>query len=250
MTVEEFVALIPGFAEKSHADKAKLFGWYLHTYKKSGRFTAADLRACYDATHLPLPTNLNPYLSALSEQKPPGLIRDSRGYRLENRVRTALDAKYGQSRSTVVVSTILGDLPAKIPSVAERVFLSEALVCFRNSAFRASIVMAWNLAYSHLLDWIFNDPTRLAAFNAAITVRFNKKTLVVVKVSDFEELKEWELIEIANTASLYSKNITKILNEKLTRRNISAHPSNVVVTQPQAEDVITDLVNNVVLHLT
>jgi len=34
-----------------------------------------------------------------------------------------------------------------------------------------------------------------------------------------------------------------------TRRNMAAHPSSVVMIQYQAEDAITDLVNNVVLKL-
>ena len=45
-------------------------------------------------------------------------------------------------------------------------------------------------------------------------------------------------------------NIIKILKEKLVKRNIAAHPSSVVVVQSQADDVVTDLVNNVVLALT
>jgi hypothetical protein len=36
---------------------------------------------------------------------------------------------------------------------------------------------------------------------------------------------------------------------KLERRNIAAHPSQVVIVQHQADDLITDLVNNVVLAL-
>jgi hypothetical protein len=53
-----------------------------------------------------------------------------------------------------------------------------------------------------------------------------------------------------NSASLFNSNIFKILKDKLDRRNIAAHPSSVVVVQSQADDVVTDLVNNVVLALT
>jgi hypothetical protein len=41
----------------------------------------------------------------------------------------------------------------------------------------------------------------------------------------------------------------EVLREKLDRRNIAAHPSSVVVQQSQADEVIIDLVNNVVLRL-
>ena len=131
-------------------------------------------------------------------------------------------------------------------------FLNEALKCYRIEAYRSCIVMTWNLAYAHLLDWILKEPARMAAFNNAITKKYQKKIgLHITKYDDFtDELKEREVIEIANVANLFNSNIFKILKEKLDRRNIVAHPSTVVVVQSQADDVVTDLVNNVVLALT
>jgi hypothetical protein len=132
----------------------------------------------------------------------------------------------------------------------KRLFLVEAMTCYRAEAYRACIVMAWNLAFDHLLNWIVNDPTRLAAFNTAITKRYPKRTGIVIKNQDhFEDFKEFEVIEICQTASLISKNVIEILREKLKKRNAAAHPSQVVFVQSQADDVVTDLVNNVVLSL-
>jgi hypothetical protein len=97
---------------------------------------------------------------------------------------------------------------------------------------------------------VFGDAIRLAAFNIAITVRFPKKAgFEVRKREDFEELKEWEIIDVLGTASLIGGGTKKILKEKLDRRNTAAHPSTVIVTEAQANDVITDLVHNVVLSL-
>jgi hypothetical protein len=105
------------------------------------------------------------------------------------------------------------------------------------------------LAYDHLLNWVMGN--HLPAFNTAIPVRFPKKgTFTITKRDDFEELKESEIIEICGTAGVISGSMKKILNEKLNKRNTAAHPSHVEVGQPQAEDVITDLVNNVILKLT
>ena len=50
--------------------------------------------------------------------------------------------------------------------------MTEALTCYRDRAFRATIVMTWNLAYDHLLNWIMAN--HLARFNAAISVRYPK----------------------------------------------------------------------------
>ena len=55
---------------------------------------------------------------------------------------------------------------------------------------------------------------------------------------------------MCNTAGLVGSNIIRILREKLGKRNSAAHPSAVVVVQSQADDVVTDLVNNVGLALT
>jgi hypothetical protein len=132
-----------------------------------------------------------------------------------------------------------------------RLYLVEAMKCYRVEAYRACIVMAWNLAFDHLINWILNDPGRLAAFNTAITKRYPKRTGIVISNEDhFEEFKEFDVIEICRSASLTSKNITDILREKLKKRNAAAHPSQVVFVQSQADDVVTDLINNVVLSLT
>jgi hypothetical protein len=250
VSVNEFVAEISGFPSATHPDKVKVFGWFLHAREGKERFSGEMLRRCYEKAHLPLPSNMSLLLKRLVEQKPPILLKDSGGYRLEARVRSELDKKYGESRPLVAVSRLLGELPSKVPTPVEQTFLNETLICFRYGAFRAAIVMAWNLAYHHLQSWLLADAGRLATFNQRIPIRYIKKAnIAIADWPDFEELKESEVISIAVSAGLVSKNIGRVLDEKLTRRNMAAHPAAVVITQPQAEDVITDLVNNVVLQL-
>jgi hypothetical protein len=173
-------------------------------------------------------------------------------FKLARAVRTELDAKYGVHHSVVAINKILTDLPAQVPNIDERVFLQEALKCYRIEAYRSCIVMVWNLAYSHLLDWILADAARLDDFNGAIIKIYpKKKGLTIAKYEDFtEELTEREVVEIANVANVYNSVVFRILKQKLDRRNIVAHPSNVVVVRSQADDMVTDLVHNVVLALT
>jgi hypothetical protein len=250
MELDEFISQIPSFSDKSHSEKIKIFGWYLHTYKQRERFDQDTLRGCYDNVHLPRPSNINPYLKQLVEKRHPDLLKDRMSYRLEARTRVALDTSYGEVKQRIPVSRLLTELPRKIPILAEKVFLEEAIVCYKEGAFRAAIVMTWNLAFDHLLEWILCDASHLGKFNARISVRFPKQAgLAITRKEDFEEFKESEIISIMNSSGLFSKNIGKILEEKLARRNITAHPSAIVVTQHQAEDVITDLVNNVIMRL-
>jgi hypothetical protein len=248
MTLDEFAQLVPGLPGISHVERIKHFGWFVLTQEKKERFSAADITRCYDHLHLVKPGNVHELLRQLTDKKPPEVLKDSRGYRLEARVRDQLDGKYATRPATVAVDAMLVALPGKVSDEAERLFLSEALVCFRNKAFRAAIVMTWNLTYDHLLNWVLAK--HLAAFNAAIPVRYPKRAgVTITKKDNFEEFKESEVIEVCGTAALFNANIKKVLNDKLNRRNMAAHPSLVEITQYQAEDAITDLVNNVIQKL-
>ncbi|MBI3909456.1 MAG: hypothetical protein HY320_00815 [Armatimonadetes bacterium] len=137
-------------------------------------------------------------------------------------------------------------LPDKVPDVAERDFLKEALVCFRYGAFRAAIVMCWNLAFDHLCNYVLKS--HLSDFNGQLPVVCRKARPVSSK-DHFSDLKESQVLEVCRAARIISGDVHKILVEKLNKRNTAAHPSNVVISQVQAEELITDLVNNVVLKL-
>lgn len=249
MTLKELVDQVAGFDDLPPRDKIRLFAWYLHTHCGMETFDNAAVRACFVELHLPDP-NVAMYLPRMLTFSPPDVVKSRGAYYLARAVRTALDAKYGIHQSVVQVSKLLTDLIGKVPDQAEKNFLAEAINCYRVEAYRACIVMVWNLTYNHLLNWLLGDPARLATFNATIPKRFPKKGLFSMeKYDDFEDLKEREVIDICSSGNLINNNVYRILKEKLDRRNIAAHPSMVIVVQSQADDMVTDLVNNVVLAL-
>lgn len=251
MEIGDFVRQVPAFADKSHSEKVKLFGWFLHTHRALDRFNPPDIRRCYDDVHLDLPGNVNRSVEALTEKSPPDLLKDARGYRLAQQVREQLDRALGKSQTFIAVEKMLTDLVGRLADEGERLFLAETITCYRNGAFRAAIVMAWNLAYDHVMRWVMADPARLAAFNAGIPKRNSKKAhVLIVTRTDFEELKEDEVLDIAGNLPGITGGMKKILKEKLGRRNTYAHPSTLKVERAQVDDMITDLVNNVVLNLT
>jgi hypothetical protein len=250
MNLVELIARISDFASWKPREKIVLFAWFLHDQHNVDIVDNASIRECFKEISATDP-NVARELPRMADKKPPDLIRVRGGYKLEGSLRRALNAKYGLLPSTVIVTALLSDLPNKIPELSERAFLSEAIDCYKIKAYRAAIVMSWNLAFDHLLHWIAKDQKRLQDFNAAITKRFPAmKGQTISSISDFEEFKESEVIEVCRTANLLTKNVVEILRDKLKRRNIAAHPSQVTVEQPQADDVITDLVNNVVLALS
>lgn len=253
MELHEFTAVVPGFANLSQPDQVLHFGWFLHTHRSKETFDQAAIRACYKERNMDEPP-LSKIFNRLLERRPKVILQTGSTFRLESKIREQLDSKYGQHESTIAVSKMMKDLIGKVSNQAEKLFLSEAISCYHVKAFRAAIVMAWNLAYDHLLNWILKDAGRLAAFNANIIARIGQKRgngLIIATREDFEELKESEAIDICSSAGLFtSSNTKKILDMQLTKRNMAAHPSLVVMGAPQADDAISSLVNNVVLVLT
>jgi hypothetical protein len=251
VNVSEFVHSIPGFSGKNHPEKIKAFGWFLHAHVKADRFGAAEIRRCYDDSNQDPPANMHRFLESLAEKRPPDLLKDARGYRLAQAVREQHDRTLGRVEAVITIEKMLTDLPGLIADESERVFLTEALTCYRHGAFRAAIVMAWNLAYDHLARWILADAPRLANFNAGIAKKNSQKAhITIAKREDFEGLTENETVEIAAKLPAFSANVATSLKEKLRRRNTYAHPSLHKATRAQVDDMITDLVHNVVLRLT
>jgi hypothetical protein len=253
MELKEFVALVPGFAALPHPDKILHFGWYLHNHKQKVTFAQADIRACYVDQHIH-PPNISDNFARLLARKPKVLLEEKGAYKLEHSTRQKLDEKYGEHETTIAVSVLLRDLPGKIADEAQRIFLKEAITCYHNKAFRAAIIMAWNLTYDHMARWIIADAGRLATFNSHIDARVGATSrragTRIAKREDFEKLEEKEMIDIMGNAGLLpSANTKKILEMQLTRRNMVAHPSLIFADAPQADDAITSLMQNVVLVL-
>jgi hypothetical protein len=247
MELRDLAAQVPDFDGAAPKDRIQLLAWWLHTHQAKELFGPADIRACFDTLHMSQQA-IATYLARMTDKGE--LLMEKGQYKLARSVRTDLDKKYGVDQSVVAVSKLLADLPARVPNLAQKTFLDEALKCYRVQAFRACIVMTWNLAYDHVQNWLLADPARLSRFNAAIAKRNSKKAaLVVTQYDDFEDLKEREVIDICNIANLINSSVYKILVAKLDRRNMAAHPSSIIVVQAQADDVVTDLVNNVVLSL-
>ena len=240
----EFVSRITGFRGKSFTLKVEIFGWYLHENGGKAKFGPSDLLRCFEAAHESKPSNIHSIVHRLSTDRPARLLKDGQGYRLAAAVRDQVGRMVGRKPPAPVHSLLIGLLPS-VTNKAQQSFLDETIACCTGHAYRAAIVMGWNLAYSHLCDRIFDD--HLLVFNTS-RLKTHPKLPEVVKRTDFQEYGERQVIDVCRTSGIVDKSIYKILQERLDRRNIAAHPSAVVFTSSQAEDLITDLVNNVLLN--
>jgi hypothetical protein len=249
---EQLLQRVPTFCESGHVEKIILFGWYLQAIEMNTRFSGSDILRCYDNAQTKRPSNVSQQLSELVRKSPPDILRDSKGYYLERRIRIQFDARYLDDEGSIETIQSLENLPKQIANLDEKSFLSESLVCYKHGAYRSTIVMTWNLAYSHFCEWLLLN--HLAAFNAQWPIRHQghhkqSKVKLIEQYDHFSELKELEVIEIARSAGLIDQNIFRSLTEKLGKRNIAAHPSSNAITKFQTDEVIHDLVVNVLLRL-
>lgn len=250
MELDEFLTVVPSFGSLSDTDQVKHLAWFLHRHKGKETFDTGSIRACYSAVSMKEP-NVSREISRLHGRRQ--LLKSGSGYRLERSERAALDARYGEHQSTIALRQLLLDLPGKISNDNERTFLREVLDCYKVKAFRSTTVMAWNLAYDHLLAWIMAEPRRLTDFNGGIDSRLGPKragTVRIAKRDNFEDLTEREVLDIAAKTDLIADNMKKVLVRGLDDRNLAAHPSGIEIDQPNAESTIYSLVANVVLKLT
>jgi len=191
-------------------------------------------------------------ISNLEKRRPKIVLRDAKGFYLAKAVRDDFAERYASITSGVKIVQLLANLPNDIPNLIERGFLNEVLTCFKCGAHRSAIVMAWNLAYVHLCEFVFAN--HLVTFNLKWPARHpgahaKSKVKEIAQREHFSELKESEVLEICRSAGIISADLYRLLEQKLGTRNSAAHPSNIVFTQLQAEEFIHSIVSNVVTQL-
>lgn len=246
--VADFASQTNGFYRKTLVEQLLILAWYAEAREGRAGVNGAYLRGCFKAAGIDAP-DMSVYLPRLAAKKPPQLVRDRGAYRLAGQTRRELDRRLGGDVVQVAIAKTLADLPSQIPDLSERSFLAETLACYKAGAFRATTVMAWNLAYDHLTKWVVSTPDRLAMLNDGIRRKLQGKAVLIATQKDLMTLSEKTVIECCQTAGLVDKNQAEILFEKLKRRNAAAHPSSISIGQHQANDTISDLVDNVVLAL-
>jgi hypothetical protein len=248
--LQSFVAGVNGFADMGHVDKVRLFAWLQHHLFKRERFGTTEINWCYNKLSYQ-PSNTSQLLKQMEGKE---LLKDSGGYRCEGKFRAEYDTKYGEHQITLNVRQMVKDLVNILPELGEKDIFQEALICLKNDAGRAAIIMVWNIAFYHLCQYILKH--KKAEFNSRIPIRYPRKwnaadMPLVTKYDDFgDEMTEREVIEVANSEGIITGNMHKVYVEKLGKRNSAAHPSSSHVTQVQAEGFIDDLIQNTVRLLT
>jgi hypothetical protein len=243
--LRELVAQLDGFEQAAHAEKLRFFAWALHEGGKE-HVGPADLNACYRALHIPPPGNLHRAVQALEQQR--DLLKSAEGYRLSKSARDRFAARVGRRKVSVQIHDLLAGLTGQMSTAAQRDYLDEALRCFRAEAWRAAVIMSWNVAFDHLCEAIVS--TKLADFNRAFPTAFPKLAQTIVQRADLRDVKESVVIKVSRTANIVDKTQFKCLERSLDIRNDAAHPSGAGFNQPKAEAYILDVVETIVLGVS
>ena len=107
---------IAGFAGWNHADKIRLFAWFLHSVRKKQRFQTADINKCYDDLHLEK-TNTSQFLKQMEQRSPKELLKDGQGYYLVHRVFDDYERKHRPMPSEQPMSTVEAGIFAALDGV-------------------------------------------------------------------------------------------------------------------------------------
>jgi hypothetical protein len=189
-------------------------------------------------------------LAQLSSGKAAPLLQVSRGrYALSAFGQKEVQDYLGTAQAPLAQQTpptALTALVGRISGDSEQRFLAEAIACLQVKARRAAVVMVWLMTVDHLQRYVIAH--KLADFNAAWAARVDCRGRAIACQDSFLEIRdESTFIEILRGGSIITKDIKRILDEKLGFRNTCAHPNDVVIPESKVLAAIEDLVYNVIL---
>jgi SepF-like predicted cell division protein (DUF552 family) len=248
--LDQFTSNVKDFFNLKSSDQIDYFLYYLTVVGNSGTIQITPIRDCFVISEITPYSNISQYVTSNLKPKDkayPKFLRIRDGYQLHRNMKAVLEENIIKKPLKAKVSQDLRQILEHIKNHVENEFLKEAVDCFEISAYRASIVMVWNLTLDHLYEYVLKN--ELANFNNALSKNTDKriKILTVTTKDDFSDIPEVKLIEFLRAGNIISNDIRKILDTKLGIRNTYAHPSTVKIIESKALEFIEDLVNNVIL---
>lgn len=248
--LEEFALSANGFFGLTQTEQIDYFVYFLSISKSILKVNATLIRECFVLLDLLPYAYISQYLTnnlKKTSKAHPKFIRTKDGFQLHRERKLAIESSLTTKPLKAKAKSDLKSLLGVVTNPNENEFLKEAIDCFKIEAYRASIVMVWNLTIDHLFEFVLKH--KLVDFNLALSKNTDKriKITTVVKKDDFSEIPEGKFIEFCKSSGIISNDVRKILDSKLGIRNSYAHPSSLKMLESKAVEFIEDLVNNVVL---
>jgi hypothetical protein len=116
----------------------------------------------------------------------------------------------------------VADAPAEY-----RLYLEEALECYRCGLYRAAILMVWSAIVQHLYSVVGDHRGGLKEFERANMARFgtSNKYREIKKTNDLLYMGERDFIQLGEDSGMFNRNARKLLHERLELRNLCGHPT-------------------------
>lgn len=242
-SLTDYIDRKPDFSKLSQAEQVKYMAFFYAKISGNLLFTPKNIVDCFDSESLKKPGNIHDVFNKLAKRDI--FLTRKGGYIFQRDVLSSLETEFHISKPVRKVSKSLRDFSGKIKNPHREAFLKEVIDCYEVKAYRASAIMTWILCLDTLYDYIFRK--KLPDFNTALSRRRDLKISKIKNKDDFCELKESDFIEICKSAGIITKDIRKLLDEKLGFRNSIAHPSGIKIGESKATSFIEDLMDNVIL---
>ncbi len=250
-TFEAFLQRIPNIDSLHRTELARYFVYFLTVGDTTADATPAQVAKCFRTSEGIPWDDVRFYLSRAAQKKNrddvPLLVHTGQGYRLERRERERIRSTFSNEPHKREADAALRSLVGQLSAIAEQSFLDEAVKCYDVGAYRATVLMTWNLTLHHLSEYVFRH--QLASFNVELAKVKDKRVKVstVITMDDFADIPENKFIEIMRAANIINNDVRKILDQKLGTRNSYAHPTTLSLSPVKASEFVQDLINNVVL---
>lgn len=221
MTVTEFMHPFKHAPQKDQVQAALYYGKHFEAHHQ---MTATQVRAVLAQARIPGTRGHN-ITRSLTRSMPNVHQGDERSkWEITGTGERYLREKYGaevpqKSRAEADVAA-LETLAARIGDDATRSYVDEGILCLKTGARRAAVVFLWAGVVSSIRDivWQHGAP----AIESALHLHNPKAKFK--KRGDFADIKDSDLIQIAQDFEIYDKSQKKRLGEALDLRNDCGHP--------------------------
>lgn len=251
MKIEEYIRTVPDFLELSHAQQVDYISLYLQKFQSQADISPSEIKEAADRLDVATLKDIARYLrlnsTSTRKKKSTKYVKKSPG-------RFCLSRKYYQDiLGTLTGLTIRKNLEHNLDkydsiftSKEEIAFYSEMKTCFRSNAYRACIILVWNLTISRLYHHVVNSD--LVIFNSVLSLNTDRRVKInsVSKYDDFTEIPEGKFIDLCRQAKIISNDQRKILEKYLGARNTYAHPSSFIASEAMSIAMVDDLILNII----
>lgn len=244
--MEEFFSSLSDFGSWSATKQIDYISYYLLKMEGQDAVTAKQIRDVETELNIKPYKRLPQYLSTSSAARNGKYVKvKTGGYRLERTTLSSIESLVKHEPVRVAVSEQLVSLIEKVTDDKERSFLEEAINCYQVQANRATVIMTWVAAMSHMHSYVFRE--KLDDFNTAFAANPEKKIKKVTHLDDFSVISEDKFILLMKSGNIISNDVRKLLDEKLGTRNSAAHPSGIEITGHKATEFALEIIKNVLL---